>query len=300
MPNFTEYLTTFQLNDGVDISVSIFLPESPKRVLLHTHGNAINKEFYTSYARFLANSGVVCYLVDFRGSGKSGGRKGRVEYTGQLEMDLIQLVEYIKSEYPILPFYLSGHSGGTVINSKVLADYNVFGVDGLICFAPIYPQNFRSNPNILLGTLNSLLPVFMRIFSNKLIQTLPRMNYFKLFLASYFPIFRHAYVLTFPKNMNQEFDFKFSYLTVKSYAFKNPNKFLRRLSVPVFYAIGSDDEVTKYEYSEDVFNQILHSNPASCMKVVEGANHFNILRKAKKHALIWMNELDEKQGEKYV
>ena len=62
-------------------------------------------------ARGLANAGIEAVAVDFRGHGASGTR-GDVAYAGQLDDDLVDLIDDLRRRNPEAKFAFLGHSSG--------------------------------------------------------------------------------------------------------------------------------------------------------------------------------------------
>jgi pimeloyl-ACP methyl ester carboxylesterase len=59
----------------------------------------------------LAAQSITAYALDMRGHGASG-RRGDIDYIGQLEDDLVDFVKYIRVTYPDAKLSLIGHSSG--------------------------------------------------------------------------------------------------------------------------------------------------------------------------------------------
>jgi len=106
--------------------------------VLHGYGEHIGR--HRHFMRWMAERGVACYGLDFRGQGRSGGRRGFVgrwdEYLDDLRRFLS--VEALRVERREgLPLFVLGHShGGLVLAAAALEPLP--GVDGCIFTAPYF------------------------------------------------------------------------------------------------------------------------------------------------------------------
>jgi alpha-beta hydrolase superfamily lysophospholipase len=127
--------------DGVQLSTLVLAPESPKAVLQLVHGMAEHKERYIPFMNYLAEKGYACVICDLRGHGESvtdpkdlgwmgkGGMKALVD-------DVHGVSDWAKAQYPGLPFFLFGHSMGSMIVRSYLKRYDR-DIDGLVvCGSP--------------------------------------------------------------------------------------------------------------------------------------------------------------------
>ncbi len=127
--------------DGLVLSSYWIIPESPKAVLQIAHGMCEHKERYYPFMRFMAEHGYACVIHDHRGHGKSLRNPEDLGYFYEnggeaLVEDLHQITREIKKEYQGLPFFLFGHSMGSMAVRCYTKKYD-FELDGLIvCGCP--------------------------------------------------------------------------------------------------------------------------------------------------------------------
>ncbi len=103
----------FAARDGAMLAYRAYLPTSPASpvvaVLIHgSGGSSVNMNVL---GRALAAAGTPAYAPDIRGQGLSG-RRGDVDYIGQQEDDLADLLILIRKRYPNAKLVLAGHSSG--------------------------------------------------------------------------------------------------------------------------------------------------------------------------------------------
>src|SRR5262245_34036101 len=79
--------------------------------LILIHGSALSSTSLHPLGKALASAGIAVYAPDIRGHGNTG-RKGDIDYRGQLDDDLADLVAMVKAARPGSPLVLAGFSGG--------------------------------------------------------------------------------------------------------------------------------------------------------------------------------------------
>jgi alpha-beta hydrolase superfamily lysophospholipase len=84
-------------------------------VLLIVHGIGEHGGRYEAAMRHLATRGVGCFVYDQRGHGRSPGPRGDVERFQLLVEDANEIATRIHQEHPGLPFFLWGHSMGSLV-----------------------------------------------------------------------------------------------------------------------------------------------------------------------------------------
>jgi pimeloyl-ACP methyl ester carboxylesterase len=112
-------LSRFQARDGTDLAFRRYQPASASaavaapddRVAVLVHGSSGGSRSMHTLARAVAAQGVETLAVDTRGHGASGTR-GDIAYIGQLEDDLADLVELIRTTRPKAAITLVGFSSG--------------------------------------------------------------------------------------------------------------------------------------------------------------------------------------------
>lgn len=128
-------------SDGVNLATVTIAPENPVAVIQIVHGMAEHKERYFPLMNFLAGKGYACVICDLRGHGGSvsgpedlgymgkGGSKGLVD-------DVHEITLWAKKIFPDLPYFLFGHSMGSMIVRSYAKRYDS-DIDGLfVCGSP--------------------------------------------------------------------------------------------------------------------------------------------------------------------
>lgn len=113
-----------------------------KGVVQIVHGMQEHKERYLPFMEFLASRGYACVAGDHRGHGKSVREDEDLghfyDQTGNaIVEDLDAISSPLRFEYPHVPFYMIGHSMGTLVARKYLKDHDN-ELSGLILSGPVY------------------------------------------------------------------------------------------------------------------------------------------------------------------
>jgi lysophospholipase len=146
--------------DGTPLKGRFWTSERPRAVLMIAHGLGEHAGSYQRLAEEIAPTLSIDVLgVDFRGSGRSSGKRGVVGNYSELSTDLAAASEWIVRERPGLPKFLFGHSNGGLVALKTILDRDL-GLNGLIV----------SNPSI---KLLAVVPIWKRLVGEVLLRVAP-------------------------------------------------------------------------------------------------------------------------------
>ncbi len=129
---------TFDGVGGVRIVYDTWTPElagaDPKGVVILSHGFGEHARRYDHVARRFGAAGLVTYVLDHRGHGRSGGKRVRVKDVSEYTGDFATLVGIAGREYPGVPKIVLGHSmGGGIVfayGSDRPTDYDLMVLSG--------------------------------------------------------------------------------------------------------------------------------------------------------------------------
>lgn len=141
--------------DGLALFGILQMPAGKIKGVVHlVHGMCEHKERYRSFLRVLAEHGYAAVIFDLRGHGESVRKPQDLGYfydaSGRyLINDIHQVVHWMKRRFPDVPYFLFGHSMGSLAVRCYVRrfDYELNGV--IVCGSPSY---------------NPLLP-FARLFA---------------------------------------------------------------------------------------------------------------------------------------
>ena len=108
---------SFQSVEGFTIFYREWLPESQDilGIVFISHGLGEHSGRYRHVAAEFTGAGFVCFGIDHRGHGLSGGLRAYIP-DGELPIDdLDRLYRKVRTDYPRLPALLVGHSMGSLI-----------------------------------------------------------------------------------------------------------------------------------------------------------------------------------------
>ncbi len=105
-------LRRYPARDGEELAYRYY-NSAAERILIFVHGSSYHGAGYHALASFISESGAArVVLPNLRGHYQSGHRRGDVDYTGQLEDDVVDLIKFLRSEGRDGPITLGGHSSG--------------------------------------------------------------------------------------------------------------------------------------------------------------------------------------------
>jgi pimeloyl-ACP methyl ester carboxylesterase len=130
---FREYF--FDVEPGVRINGLHFYRENPRGLILYFHGNTRSIKGWAKYSRDFYRYNYDVLLVDYRGFGKSTGKRSEKEMLDDMQF----IYEKLKEQYPEDHLIVYGRSIGSGFASKVASDNSP---RYLILDAPYY--NFTS------------------------------------------------------------------------------------------------------------------------------------------------------------
>ncbi len=113
---FREYF--FDVEPGVRINALHFFREKPRGLILYFHGNSRSIKGWARYARDFYRYDYDVILVDYRGFGKSTGKRSEKE----MMMDMQFIYDKLKVEYPEDHLIVYGRSIGSGFATKLASD----------------------------------------------------------------------------------------------------------------------------------------------------------------------------------
>ena len=116
MKNITYKWQSFDNNELFGQS---WIPDlEPKAVINFIHGIGEHTDRYQNWMPFFVDAGYAVFAIEYRGHGRSFGKRGYIKNYDELLNDIDILLEQSTKAYPDLPQFLYGHSlgGGMVIN----------------------------------------------------------------------------------------------------------------------------------------------------------------------------------------
>ena len=135
-------LQQFRARDG-DALAYRFYDSASERILIFIHGSSYHGGGYDALANYVSAAGAAkVVLPNMRGHYFSGRRRGDVEYIGQYEDDIVDLIRELRKEGHMGPIILGGHSSGAgfVLRFAGGTGPQEEAIAGYIALAPIIPR----------------------------------------------------------------------------------------------------------------------------------------------------------------
>lgn len=135
-------LQQFRARDG-DALAYRFYDAASERILIFIHGSSYHGGGYHELATYVSQAGAAkVVLLNLRGHYFSGRRRGDVEYIGQYEDDVVDLIGELRTQGRNGPIILGGHSSGAGFLLRFAGGQGPKqeAIAGYIALAPIIPR----------------------------------------------------------------------------------------------------------------------------------------------------------------
>ena len=256
----------FTMRDGVELFGRRFAVDSDTTVLF-VHGVASDSSGLNQTAGMIRAAGPVEVItLDLRGHGESGGRPWDIDYIGQYEDDLADVVAQIRASRPAGRVILAGHSmgGGIALRYALLTDAP--RLDAYLLFAPYL--GLRS-PTSRTESSEDAVPDFEPIIKIHI----PRLIGLRMLNTVRVTGLNSLPTLIF--NLPPE-------IPMRAYSFRaittiGPDDYavaLAAVSVPFLVLVGSDDEA----FHGDQYEPVITAHSDGEVVLVDGETHDGILR----------------------
>ena len=253
-------LLPFRARDGATLHYRAYRPEN-ERVVVLIHGSAGQSSTPHALARGLAAAGYAVYVPEVRGHGEDG-RLGDIDYLGQLDDDLADLVQVIRHGHPQAGIALVGHSagGGFVLRIAEGPESSLFARYVLLAPALRYDA-----PTHRPGYGGWARPFIPRILGLSILDRLG-ISWFQHLSVVAFGVNPHAKVRLAPS---------YSYVMARNFGVRRD--YLARLPAvrePIVLLVGERDD----EFYADRFAPFLHPlRPDLPITLLPGLGHMDLV-----------------------
>ncbi len=130
-------LSRYTARDGAPLAYRAY-PGDDRQIAILIHGSATESSVMHAIAKTLHATGATVYALDLRGHGSSG-RRGDIDYIGQLDDDLADFVATIRPLHSDSAFTLIGFSAGGAFTMRIAGGRYGALFDRYIVIAPALP-----------------------------------------------------------------------------------------------------------------------------------------------------------------
>lgn len=137
-------LESYPTRDGSRLGFRRYMSATPCALhLILLHGSAAHSAYLHAFAHYLSSAQIAnVYTPDLRGHGPEPSRRGDIDFIEQLELDVVDLIDFIKQDKPEhAQFIIGGHSSGGGLALRVASGKHGHLIRQVILIAPYFGHN---------------------------------------------------------------------------------------------------------------------------------------------------------------
>jgi non-heme chloroperoxidase len=250
----------FRARDGTSLQYYAY-PANPDKVAILIHGSAFPGTSMHALAESLRASGVTVYVPDIRGHGGSG-RRGDVDYIGQIDDDLVDLVAQLGPARNGETRTLAGFSAGAGFTVRFAGGPHGLLFDRYVFLSPILPGSPTLRPRSG-GWVSFSLPR---------VTTIASLDRLGIHWFDGFPVLSYAVA----PEMSQWVTASYSYrLTLNFGAGREYETYLRNIRRPATVLVGSADEQEFADQFEPLMQRLGVNIPVTLVPNMKHADMIN-------------------------
>jgi len=274
----------YTMRDGETLFARQFPAESDTTILL-VHGvTSESSAFNVSAQQLQAVSGAEVVAIDLRGHGQSGGTVGDVDYIGQYQDDVVDVITAIQTEKPNGRIILAGHSMGGGIGLQFAQLEDAPAVDGYLFFAPHLGSNAptmpQPNPDATAAEIEAAA-AYSQLHVPRLIG---------LIMLEQVGVKGLGHLDTLFFNLTDDVTHTYSFRATANAAPQDYVAALTAVNAPMLVVVGSNDEA----FVADEFPSAITSHSDGEVHIIDGENHNSIVESAAAMSIIqnWLDETE--------
>lgn len=256
-------LLRYPARDGEQLAYR-FYNSSADQLLIFVHGSSYHGRSYHALASAVSASGAAkVILPNLRGHYQSGRHRGDVEYIGQLEDDIADLIAELRRQGHRGAVVLGGHSSGGGFVVRFAGGVHAHLVSRFLLSSPVIPSSSTLRGRSASGG-------WARVHMRRLIG-LTILNALRIRGFNGLPVIDFNKPVRFWDGTET---LSYSYRLTASFHPRNrygPD--VRRLAAKAFVLIGEDDEAVDAQRLRKLFDR---ESPATQFNILSGTNHFGI------------------------
>lgn len=276
-------LRRYEARDGEQLAYRIY-ESTADRILIFIHGSSYHGVSYHGLAAALSLGGVAkVVLPNLRGHYQSGRHRGDVEYVGQLEDDISDLIRMLREQRLNGPITLGGHSSGGGFAIRFAGGGQAAPVSSYLLLAPAIP----TSPAMRQGTAGGWANLhFKRLYGLIALNTVGIHSFDGLPVIEFnkpAKFWDGTETLSYSYRLNTSYHPRLRY-----------QDDIRALG-PTLVMIGANDEAIDAEALRGIFAA---SAPQAQFNVLPGVNHFAVFNDPARWDAIaaWLKALPPASG----
>jgi len=254
-------LSRYKSRDGSNLCYRYY-PSQSDNIIILIHGSGWHSQYFLPLAQFLSEEGVAQVITpDLRGHGHTPERRGDVDYIGQFEDDLADLIGIIRKDYPNATLIVGGHSSGGGLAIRFGGSAYGLQADAYILFSPFLKYNA---PTMLSHSGDWAYPYTGRIAG------LTMLNNLGIHWLDYLP----AIEFNMPKDARDGTEtLIYSHRLNTAFAPRNYKKDLTAIKKPLLVVAGTADEA----FLADQFEPVISKYTEGEVKLLPGVTHVGLV-----------------------
>lgn len=277
-------LRRYKARDGEQLAYRIY-DSTAQRVLIFIHGSSYHGGGYHALASALSLGGAAkVVLPNLRGHYMSGQRRGDIDYIGQYEDDLDDLIAFLRAEGHDGPITLGGHSSGGGLAIRFAGGAHAADVSSYLLLAPIIPLS----PTVRGGTAGGWANLNMRrLYGLLALNTIGIRGFNGLPIVAFNKPAKYwdgTETLSYSYRLNVSYHPRFNY-----------HADIRALGVRTLVMVGANDQAIEPDALRTL---IAADDPKAQMRIMPGLSHFGIFSDpaALDAAAAWMRGVPDGGG----
>ena len=236
---------------------------TPPTLLVLLHGSSASSHYLAPMAEYLAEfAGFDVITPDLRGHGPNPAQRGDVDYIGQLEDDLADLIEHAQQEHtPHDRVAIGGHSSGGGLALRVAAGSQAGKLAGVVLLAPFLAYNaatVRKQAGWATPNLWRIVPLAL-------------LNQMNVTRFNHWPVLRFNLPLAYRTGSDT---LSYTYRMMESFGTAHYKADLANIRAPILVLVGDRDEA----FYAKQFEPTIHPHaPQAEFEFIAGVSHLDIV-----------------------
>ncbi|MCD6360197.1 MAG: alpha/beta fold hydrolase [Armatimonadetes bacterium] len=254
-------LKSYTARDGTQLAYRHYPADSDKIVIL-LHGAAWHTRYFLPLAESISSEGLAqVYTPDLRGHGLSPKRRGDVDYIGQFEDDLADLIAMIQKDNPNSMLIMGGHSSGGGLAIRFAGSQYGRKAKAYLLMSPFLKYNAPTTRVNWGG--------FAKPYTGRIIG-LVMLNNVGIRWFNYLTVIE----FNMPEKARDGTEtLSYSYRLTTAYAPHDYEKALSAITQPLLVVAGTKDETMIYCQYEPVISQYTTVQ----VKLLQGVSHMGLV-----------------------